>query len=145
MAERDRNGGKPEQQLREQQQQDRGIAERGVGADARVEQAAMRQQRDADQAHQPATPADDDRQHLLEAVRNAEPVEHPDRRQQADEMAEEDEEDADVEQVGAPHQLPAAQQLARSGPPGVLLAVEAEQAADDEDRQAEIGIPAEDD
>ena len=60
-------------------------------------------------------------------------------------MAEEDDEDADVEQVRAPHQLPAPQQLAGSGPPCVLLAVEPDQAAEQEHRQAEIGIPAEDD
>ena len=60
-------------------------------------------------------------------------------------MAEEDEENADVEQVGAPCQLPPPQQLAGSGPPRILLAVKPEQAAEQEDGQAQIGIPAEDD
>ena len=60
-------------------------------------------------------------------------------------MAEEDDEDADVEQVRAPHQLPAAQKLARPASPSVLLAVEAHPAADQEHGQAEVGIPAEHD
>ena len=105
----------------------------------------MRQERNADQAHQAGDAAGHDRQHLLEAVRYAEHVEHPDRCQQADEMAEEDDENADVEQVGAPHQLPPPQQLAGAGPPRVLLAVEPDQAAEQEHGQAQIGIPAEDD
>ena len=70
-------------------------------------------------------------------------VEHRDRREQADEMAEEDDQNADVEKVRAPDQLAAPQELARSGPPRVLLAVEAQQAADQEDREAEIRVPAE--
>ena len=99
MTERNRDGRQPQQQLREQQQQDRGIAERGIGADARIEQPPVRQQRNSDQAHQAGNTAGNDRQHLLEAVRYPEHVEHPDRRQQADEMADEDHEDADMEQI----------------------------------------------
>jgi len=63
----------------------------------------------------------------------------------ADKMPEEDDENADVEQVRAPHQLTPAQQLAGAGPPRVLLAVEAQQAAEEKHRQAQVGIPAEDD
>ena len=92
----------------------------------------------------PATPPTTIAIICLKPWRDAERVEHPDRRQQADEMAGEDDQDADMEEVRAPHQLAAAKQLARSAPPRVLLAVEADDAADDEDRQAEIGIPAED-
>ena len=44
----------------------------------------------------------------------------------------EDHQDADVEQVGAPHQLAPAQELAGARLPGVLLAVEAQQAAEQE-------------
>src|SRR5674476_400200 len=50
-----------------------------------------------------------------------------------------------MEQIGAPGQLAAAQQLTRSAAPGVLLAVEAQHAAEQEYGQAEIGIPAEND
>ena len=65
------------------------------------------------------------------------------RRQQADQVAEEDAEDADVEQVRSPAQLPGAQQLRRVALPRVLVAVEAHQAADEEDRQGDIGIDSE--
>src|SRR5450759_988708 len=105
----------------------------------------MHQQRDPDEAHDAGNAADPDRHPLLEGVRDAERVEYPDRRQQAAEMAKEDDQDADMEQVGAPGQLPAAQELARSAAPGVLLAVEAQHAAEQEHGQAEIGIPAEND
>src|SRR6266545_1119143 len=105
----------------------------------------MHQQRNPDKTHDAGDPADNDRQPLLETVRNAERVEHPDGREQADEMADKDDQDPHVEQVGAPHQLPAAQELARPALPGVLLAVEAYPAADQKDGQAEIGVPAEHD
>src|ERR1035437_671231 len=60
-------------------------------------------------------------------------------------MTEENNQDADMEQIGAPGQLAAAQKLTRSAAPGVLLAVEAQHAAEQEHGQAEIGIPAEND
>ena len=60
-------------------------------------------------------------------------------------MTGEDDQDADVEQVGAPGELPAPQQLARSAAPGVLLAVEAHEAAEQEHGEAEVRVPAEDD
>jgi hypothetical protein len=60
-------------------------------------------------------------------------------------MTEEDDQHADMEKVGAPQQLLAAQQLARPGAPRILLAVEAQQAADEKRRKAEIRIPAVDD
>ena len=145
MLQRDSDGGEAERELDIEDQQDRDIAERRGGADARVEQPAMHQQRNADETHDAGNAADADRHPLLEGVRNAERLEDPDRRQQAAEMAEEDDQDADMEQIGAPGQLPAAQQLARSAAPGVLLAVEAQHAAEQEHGQAEIGIPAEDD
>src|SRR5262249_582298 len=76
-------------------------------------------------------------------VGDTERVEHLDRRQQADEMAEKNDEDADVKQIGTPHQLTAAQQLTRSAPPGVLLSVEANDASEQEYRQEQVGVPAE--
>src|SRR5512141_741712 len=105
----------------------------------------MHQQCDADEAHDAGDAADADRHPLLEGMRDTERVEHPDRRQQTAEMAEENDENADVEQVRAPGQLPAAQELARSAAPGELLAVEAQPAAEQKHGQAKIGIPAEHD
>src|SRR5450631_2843164 len=139
------NGGEPKRELRIEDQQDRDIAERRGGANAGVEQPAMHQQRDADEAHDAGYAANADCHPLLEGVRDAERFEDPDRRQQAAEVAKEDDQDADMEQVGAPGQLPAAQELTRSAAPGVLLAVEAQHAAEQEHGQAEIGIPAEND
>ena len=52
-------------------------------------------------------------------------------------MPEQQEQHADVEQVRAQAQLACAQQLRGAAAPGVLLAVEAQQAADREDRDRE--------
>ena len=55
-------------------------------------------------------------------------------------MAEEQEQDADVEQVAAPAQQAAVQQLRRVALPRVLVAVEADQAAEQEHCQADVRI-----
>jgi hypothetical protein len=52
MAERHRNRRQPEQQLREQQEQDGDITEARVAADAGIEQAAVSQEADADEAEE---------------------------------------------------------------------------------------------
>ena len=56
-------------------------------------------------------------------ARADEDVMHRVRRQHADEMAEKQEQHADVEQVAAPAQLPSAQHLRGIALPGVLIAV----------------------
>ena len=58
-------------------------------------------------------------------------------------MADQNGQNSDMKQVAAPHQLPAAQQLAGLAAPSVLLAVEADQAADKKYREADIGIDPE--
>ena len=68
MSHGDRDGGETQQKLREQDQQDGDVAEGRGGADARIEQAPVRQQRDADQAEDAGDAADPDRHQLLEAV-----------------------------------------------------------------------------
>src|SRR6266568_6825214 len=65
------------------------------------------------------------------------------RRQQAGAMARQQEQDTDVEQVAAPAQLSVAQKLRRVALPGVLIAVETDQAARQENRQADIRVVAE--
>ena len=90
----------------------------------------------------PATPPATIASICLKLCETAQHVEHPDRRQKPYKMADKDDKNAYMEQVGAPHQLPPPQQLARSGPPGVLLAIEPEQAAEQKHRQTEVGIPA---
>ena len=111
MLKRDRDGGEPEHQLHIEQEQNGDIAKRRGVADARVEQPPMHQERRPDEAGDAGNAANHDRHHLLEAMRDAEEIEHGDGRQQAHEMAEEDDENADMEEVRAPHQLLAAQEL----------------------------------
>ena len=57
-------------------------------------------------------------------------------------MADEDDEDTDMKQVRSPHQLAAAQQLTRSRSPRVLLAIEANEAAEKAHGGAEVRVPA---
>src|SRR5262245_31945710 len=101
-----------------------------------IEQPAMREQNYADQADHASNAADDDRHDLFEAVADADKVEHPNGGEQPDEMANEDHENANMEQVRAPHQLAPPQELARTCLPRVLLAVKAQQAAEQKHRQA---------
>lgn len=145
MSRRYRNSRKSEQELCKQEQQDRGVAERGVRTNTRIEQAPVSQQRNADETHQTGDTAGYHRKHLLEPVGNAEHVKHPDGRQEADEVTGKDYQDADVEQVRSPHHLPTSQQLARTGAPCVLFAIESEEAPEQKYREAKVGIPAEDD
>src|SRR5690606_2123731 len=62
------------------------------------------------------------------------------RRQQPDQVPKEQEQDADVEQVAAPAQQPGAQHLRRVAFPGVLVAVKAQQAAEQKHRQTDVGV-----
>src|SRR4029078_9250793 len=57
-------------------------------------------------------------------------------------MPDEDHQDADVEEVRAPAELAPAKELRGTRLPGVLLALETQQASEQEDRQTEIGVPA---
>jgi hypothetical protein len=59
------------------------------------------------------------------------------------EVAEDDDEHAVVEEVGPEAELALTQELRRIALPGVRLAVEADQAADEQHREAHIGIDAE--
>ena len=71
--------------------------------------------RDADEADDAGDAADHDRQHLLEAVARCRACRTPQIGvSRPTKWPSEDHEDADVEQVRAPHQLAAAQQLARA-------------------------------
>ena len=87
--------------------------------------------------------ADHDRHQLLGFRAEPERVIDLGRRQQAEEVAEEQAEDADVEQDAAPEQLLAPQQLARLAAPGVLAAIEARPAAEEEGHHAQVRIEAE--
>ena len=111
-------------------------------ADPRIEDAPVQQHREADEAHRTGHAAGHHREQLLLARRD-EGFVHPVWREQAHAVAEEQEQDADVEQVAAPAQLARAQQLRRIALPRVLIAVEARQTAHQEHREANIGIDIE--
>ena len=104
----------------------------------------MQEHGQADKAAHAEDAAGDDSQHLLGAGGEAEGVVNLLWRQQADEMPQEQEQDADMEQHAAHDELPAPQQLARAAPPGVLLAIETDQAARQKHGGREIGVIAED-
>ena len=104
----------------------------------------MQQQRQADEADGTGDAAGDDGHALLLLDGHEQRVDGL-RRQQADRVAQQQKQDAEMKQIGAPEQLPFAQELAGAGFPGVLLAVEPQNAAEDEGRQADVGIPDEQD
>jgi hypothetical protein len=99
----------------------------------------MQQHGAADDGHDAGNAAHDDGHELLDAVADPECIEKLDRREQADQVAEEDDEDADVEQDRAPDQLPPAQELARARFPREGIALVARDRAEDEDRQRDVG------
>jgi hypothetical protein len=79
----------------------------------------------------------------LAPAAHAQGVKHRRRRQQADEVADEQQQDADVEQIaGQPHVL-VVEHLAGMRLPGELVALEPRQAAQQEHRAGQIGINAE--
>src|SRR3546814_8441915 len=61
----------------------------------------------------------------------------------ADEVTDQQDQHTHVKQVGAEHHLLAPQELARLRAPAILSGVETQDAADDQHRDGEIGIPAE--
>src|SRR5215813_3548179 len=103
----------------------------------------MDEQRHADEADESEDAAGDHRQQLFAFHRNAERLVDLWRREQAEEMAEEEQQNADVEKHAAPIELLSAQELARLGTPSVLAAVEPRPAAQEKHDHAEIGIEAE--
>ena len=129
-------------QLHPQDDEDAQVGAVAGEADAVVEQAAVQQQAQANEAHGPGDASGGHRHHLLLAGGD-EGLVHPVRREQAHAVTEEQEQDADVEQVAAPAQLAFAQQLRGIAFPGVLVAVEAGQAAHEKHGQADVGIHAE--
>ena len=103
---------------------------------------SMVRQRQADEAEQTGDAAGHHGDQLLGAGADEVLIDEV-RRQHAEEVPEEQEEHADVEQVAAQPQLAAAQQLRGVALPRVLVAVETQQAADEEHREADVGVVAE--
>jgi hypothetical protein len=92
-------------QLHPQDHQDGDVGAVAGQADARVGDAAVQQHGQADEAQAPGDAAGDDRHQLL-LRRGDEVLIQPVRRQLPEQVAEEQEQDAAVEQVAAPAQLP---------------------------------------
>ena len=136
---RDGHGGDAERQLDQEQPKDDDVAGFGVDANARLGEAALQQKSHTHQRGQAGDAAADHGQQLFGA-RADEDVVHRVRREHADEMAEKQEQHTDVEQVATPAQLAHAQHLRGITLPGVLIAVEADQAADEEYGQADVRI-----
>ena len=111
--------------------------------DARVEQAAVQQHRQPDEAQATGHATGQHSDQLLLGGGDKNLVQ-PVRRQLAEEVTEEQEQDAAVEQVATPAQLRLAQQLRAVALPGVLVTVEARQAAHEEHREADVRIDVED-
>src|SRR3546814_2069184 len=97
----------------------------------------------SDLGKQPGSAAAIDRQRLLPLVLHCQGIEHPNRHQQTEDMAEQDEKDADMEQHRPPHQLLAPQELARAGTPAVGFTVEADDRANHQHGKGDVGVNAE--
>ncbi len=139
MLPRQRQRDEAEAQLDPQDHEDREVRAVAGQPDARVEDAPVQEQRQADEADQARHATGDDRQQLL--LRSAdERVVHPVRRELPEQVPEEQEQDADVEQVAAPPQRPGAQHLRRVALPRVLVAVEPGEAAHQEHGEAHVRI-----
>ena len=102
----------------------------------------MQQHAQADEAGGARDTAGSHRDQLLLLDRDHQRVE-PCWRQQPDRMAHQQEQDTHMKQVGAPTELALAQHLAGRRAPCVLLAVEPDEAAQQEHRQADVWIPDE--
>src|SRR6185437_2951343 len=63
--------------------------------------------------------------------------------QETEQVAEEHDEYAEMEQIRAPAELAAAKELRRVALPRVLITVEADQAADEEHRECDVWVDAE--
>jgi outer membrane murein-binding lipoprotein Lpp len=126
---------------------DSGTVDKPSSSVARIQnvaQTAMDQQQQADQADAAQRAAGDHGQHLLLRGRHAQGMDDLGRRQHAEEVPEEQADDAQVEQVGARPQGTGGQHLAGLAAPGVLVAVEARQAAQQEDGPANVRVDAKD-
>ena len=139
---RHRNRDEAKNQLRVEQQQDEDVHPRAVGPHSRIGQPPLEQHGQTDEAQNTGKAARDDGENLLGSGGDTKGVEDFRRGQQANEMAEEQQQNPNVEQVaGQPHVF-LIEHLAGMGLPGELIAVEARQAAEQKHRPGQIGINA---
>ncbi len=136
------DGGDAQHQLHPEQRQHCDVSERGAAPDTRIGQPAMQKQRRADQCRRSGDASYDHCRQLLEHMRHAHGLDHPERGQKADEMPDEQHQHAKVEQVGPDHHLPPPQELAGLRSPTVLVGVKAQDAPNDQDGNRQIRVPA---
>ncbi|MNJ45577.1 hypothetical protein D3C77_406790 [compost metagenome] len=133
------NGQQTEHQLRQQHQQDQDVRGVGGGANPWIGQAPVDQHDQADQAQQAEKAAGDHRQQLLVFSADHMVIDRS-RGQQADKVPGQDEQHANVKQVARRAHAAPGEHLAGAGLPGVLRQVETRPAAQQADRQSNIGI-----
>ncbi|CAM2150517.1 hypothetical protein PT2222_230151 [Paraburkholderia tropica] len=136
------DGHEPERELHPQHQHDDDVPHLAVAANARVAQTPRDQQREPDDGERARDAARDHREQLVHR-RGDERRDEPVRREKAREMTGHHDENAPVKQVAAKPQRAASQELRRVAFPRVLLAVEAHQRAEQQDREADVRVDAE--
>ena len=137
------DGGQTQEQGNQNPDQNQLVAPGAVDADAVDFKAAVDQDNQTDQGGGAEDAAHGHGKYLLGAVSYADGVPKPQRCKQTEQMAAEYRQHADVKQHAAQPQLAAVEQFAGIAFPGVLLAVETHQAAEEKYGQADIGINAE--
>src|SRR5262249_54836397 len=125
-----------------QQQYNGDIPFTAVQPDARVREPPVQQDGETDDGDETRDTANHHGKELM-TDRVECPVDRPMRREKADEMAGDHDDDAIVEKVRSKAELPLAQQLGGITLPGIGLAIETDQTANQQHREAEIGIDAE--
>src|SRR5215469_7875441 len=143
MVGRDEDAAQPQQQLRQKQNQHGNVGKARSMPYPGIRKPAVQQHYQPHEAHHARNTADRHGQKLLGGMGDAKRLENKDGRQQPACMAQEDHQDADMKQIAAPDQLAAAQKLAGLAAPAILLAVEADDAADQADRDADVRIDPE--
>ena len=134
------NGGEAEQEGHQNPHQQQLVAPGAVDVDAIDGEAAFDQNQQADQRHGAEDAAGGHGQELLGRMAHAQGMPYPQRGEQADEVAAEHGQYAHMKEDIAQAQLAVIQQLAGIALPSVLLAVEAHEAAEEENCQTNIGI-----
>lgn len=139
----DEDGAQAQEQGGQNPQQHQFVAPGGIGGEAVAFEAAVDEDNQAGQRHQAEDAAHQHGENLFGAMRYADEFPKPQGGEQAEQVAEKHHQYADVKQNVAQAQLAGVEQLAGFAFPAVLLAVEAHERAEEENRQADIGINAE--
>src|SRR5690554_19546 len=133
------DGGQAEGDLHHQDDDDQVVCNGAAGTNSWVGQAAVGEHGAADQAHD-AGDAADHHGHDLFLAWGHQPFIGPFRRQQANQVAEEDHQDTHMEQHAGQYHVFLSQHLAGMGFPGELTVVITRPGADEQDRQGDVRV-----